>query len=200
MKDSHQSTRHTDCISLLSRKLSGNLFAGIITDRMSVIHGVWSSSSESKVFAAFLLKFTNKCWQLFSNFNEFKWFNGDVDPENEDNLACELPTLIDQWSEDRFNIVQLFEVGYAQTQEFWRLPTWPLLQEIIALINDLQTDQFFVCLGELKTSLTELELDALRFTFQVVSSTDTFSKVDKYLILQKIRTRQSVQVPQGWKH
>ena len=73
MKDSHQSTRHTDCISLLSRKLSGNLFAGIITDRMSVIHGVWSSSSESKVFVAFLLDFYKQIILQFQQIRVIRW-------------------------------------------------------------------------------------------------------------------------------
>ena len=97
--------------------------------------------------------------------------------ENENNLACELPTLIDQWSEHRFNIVQLFEVGLCADARILSAANMATSPDRIALINDVQTDQFFVCLVEFKTSLTELELDALRFTFQVVSSTDTFSNV-----------------------
>ena len=72
-ENSRQSTRHTDSISLFSRKLSGNPFAGIITDRMSVIHGVWSSSSESKVFAAFLLNFYKQIILQFQQIRVVRW-------------------------------------------------------------------------------------------------------------------------------
>src|SRR3989338_5572957 len=57
IENSRQSTLPINSVHHLTWRSSGLLFNDIITDRIDVIHRFRSSSSESKVFAVFMLNF-----------------------------------------------------------------------------------------------------------------------------------------------